>query len=410
MHEIDWKTASWRAPEAEKYCNIAVAGDWAPIRHFGSVMLEDPVAIYGDTLDVLRAADCRIVNLECAMDDGTPIAKSGPNLKGAPEHMVCFDVPKFAAATLANNHVMDFGPEAFKKTLALLDAHGVKHVGAGLDAVEATRPLIIDVKGLKVGIVNFGEAQDGIGATEKSPGIFGWELDLVEKRIAELKKVCDTVLVIVHAGLEFIPYPPDYVREGCRRVAAAGADAVIAHHPHVPQGAEFFAGVPIFYSLGNYVFYQAVDYYYRKIGYLVSLDLDARGKLAGFTLHPYGIDDRGVHLLTGERFAEFAELMEQISEPLAEHGTEAWNAEMKELWQRGHLRSVVAGVNKMFDEEPVHGAARMFNHFVVPCNYEYFKAVLRRYIDGTIDDAPEAYYAWAKAYNDRKIPAAEDKK
>ena len=403
MFGIDWKTASWQRPGAENFCNVVIAGDWAPIRRFGNVMLENPAGIYDDTLDVLRAADCRIVNLECAMDDGNPIAKSGPNLKGGPEHMACFDVPKFDAATLANNHVMDFGAEAFEKTLALLDEHKVKHVGAGRDAAEATNPLILDVKGLKVGIVNFGEAQDAIGATEHSPGIFGWELNLVEKRIAELKKVCDTVLVIVHAGLEFIPYPPDYVREGCRRVAAAGADAVIAHHPHVPQGLEFFSGVPIFYSLGNYVFYQAVDYYYRKLGYLVGLDLDARGKLAGFTLHPYRIDDRGVHLLTGERFAEFTALMEEISAPLAEHGNEAWNAVMKELWSRGHLRSVVAGVNKMFDEEPVHGAARMFNHFVVPCNYEYFKAVLRRFIDGTIDDAPEAYFAWAKAYNDRKI-------
>ena len=61
---MDWSNLSWHRQGAAKHCNIVVTGDWSPIRHYWNVMLENPVAIYGDTIDVLRAADCRIVNLE----------------------------------------------------------------------------------------------------------------------------------------------------------------------------------------------------------------------------------------------------------------------------------------------------------------------------------------------------------
>ena len=407
-HGMDWTNLSWRRQGAAKHCNIVVTGDWAPIRHFWNVMLENPVAIYGDTLDVLRAADCRIVNLECAMDDGTPIIKSGPNLKGAPEHMVCLDVPRFDAATLANNHVMDFGAEAFATTMRLLDGHGVKHVGAGMNAAEATKSLILDVKGLKVGVVNYTEGQDGTAATADKPGVFGWDLDLVDARIAELRKTCDTVLAIVHCGRECIPYPPDYVRESCRRAADAGADAVIAHHPHVPQGLELHNDVPIFYSTGNYVFYQPTDCYYRKLGYLVGLDLADDGKLAGFKLHPYFLNDLGMRLLKGGELAEFSDLMQKLSAPLVEHGTEAWNAVLKELWHNGHLHDIVFTMAKMFRDETMHGAARLYNQFTIPANYEFFPALLRRVVDGMIDDVPDEYYELAKAYYERKIPDGPD--
>ena len=62
------------------------------------------------------------------------------------------------------------------------------------------------------------------------------------------------MLVIFHGGREYAPCPPPYVVNALRRFARAGACAVVAHHPHVPQGIEIVEGVPIAYSQGNFVF------------------------------------------------------------------------------------------------------------------------------------------------------------
>jgi len=263
---------------------------------------------------------------------------------------------------------------------------------------------VIEVKGVKIGIVSFTEGHDLTFAADKKPGVFGWDIDLVVKRIAEVKPLCDTVLVIPHAGCEYVPYPPVYVQEAYRRIADAGADAVIAHHPHVPQGIEFHNGVPIFYSLGNFIFYQAVDKYYRKIGFLLELELAADGKIAGFALKPYWICDKGLSLLKGDRFEEFTDLMQKLSEPLPDRGVEAWNADMKERWKRGYVIENLSSPTRTMEKDPRLGAAQWLNRFVTICHFNFFSEVLKRVVDGTIDDAPDDLFELARAFNDRPIP------
>ncbi len=401
---IDWTKLSWRRPGSASGVKLVVTGDWAPIRHFDGVMKENPVGIYGDTLDVLRSADCRIVNLEGTMYDGTPIVKSGPNLRGGPEHWPCFDVPEFDAATLGNNHVLDFGVESFEKTLRALDERGVKRVGAGMNAAEATRPLILDVKGVKIGIVSFTEGHDLSAATADRPGVFGWDLALAEQRIAELKPRCDAVIAIPHAGAEYVPYPPEYIQNAYRRLVDAGADAVVAHHPHVPQGIEFRSGAPIFYSLGNYVFYQPVNFYYRKFGFLLEVEVAGKSGVVGFKLHPYWICDQGLSLLKNERYAEFSKLMEELSKPLPDHGVEAWHADLKEKWNSGYFHNDIETVLKAMNETPRSGAAKVLNRMTTIVHVETFTNAMKRAAAGTIDDVPEEYYKLARAYHDTRIP------
>ena len=81
MHtnSMDWKEGTWRNPAAGPAdATVVIGSDWAPIRDFASVILEDPEAVYGDLLPELRSADLRIVNLECPLvDGGAPVWKSG---------------------------------------------------------------------------------------------------------------------------------------------------------------------------------------------------------------------------------------------------------------------------------------------------------------------------------------------
>ena len=82
--EMNWEKLSAGnivSPDCKK---LIFAADWAPIRHFESVMADDPTGCYGDTLEVLQSADLRIVNFECTVQGkGTPVRKGGPNLAAA---------------------------------------------------------------------------------------------------------------------------------------------------------------------------------------------------------------------------------------------------------------------------------------------------------------------------------------
>ncbi|MBQ6352113.1 MAG: hypothetical protein IJJ28_02455, partial [Lentisphaeria bacterium] len=132
--------------------------------------------------------------------------------------------------------------------------------------------------------------------------------------------------------------------------------------------------------------------------------LGANGKIAGFRLRPYWICDKGLSLLKGDRFEEFTDLMRKLSEPLPERGVEAWNADMKERWNRGYVLDSFLSPNKVMAEDPRLGAAKWLNKFVTACHYNFYVEVMKRAVDGTIDDAPEDLHQLAKAYNDRPIP------
>jgi len=59
---------------------------------------------------------------------------------------------------------------------------------------------------------------------------------------------------MVHGGNEYNPIPSPRMIKTYRSFADAGASIVIGTHPHVPQGFEIYRDVPIFYSIGNFVF------------------------------------------------------------------------------------------------------------------------------------------------------------
>ena len=77
---------------------------------------------------------------------------------------------------------------------------------------------------------------------EGRPGVASLELERIEKQLAQLKETADFTLVVVHAGREHVPAPPPYIQTAYRRMVRAGANMVVAHHPHVLQGIEIYRG------------------------------------------------------------------------------------------------------------------------------------------------------------------------
>ncbi len=361
---------------------MIVASDWAPIRAFDSIVRGRPAAIYGDLLPLLREADLRVVNCECALTRSTRgVWKSGAVFKGEPAHVKGLTVVPFDVACLANNHVLDYGLPGLAETLRVLRRHGIRTVGAGLSEREACAPLSVSVRGVRVHVVNFSEGED-LTAARGGPGVFGWDIARVVDEVRRLKHSGGIVIAIGHCGLEYVPYPPPYVVAAFRAIADAGADCVVGHHPHVPQGVEWYHGRPILYSLGNFVFYQPAPLYYRKIGFWVSLEIGRRG-IVGLELHPYRITDTGLRTLGAREDSAFRADISRISRPFRSAGGpgRAWDAYLAH-YGAGGFTAEVTGILERFETEPQKAAAMFRNRLTTMQHAELWRDVLTRVIRG----------------------------
>ncbi len=389
---IDWQTGTYHNPQAgDAQAEVVICSDWAPIRGFKDIILRDPEAVYGDLLPELRRGDLRIVNLECPLvDQGAPVSKSGAVLKGMSAHISGLTSIPFEVATLGNNHVFDYGIEAFIQTRDLLHQNNIKTVGAGVSIEEAAAPLIVSAGGTTIGIVNFSEGEDLTAAGEK-PGVFGWEVDRVVAQVQELNGRVNATIVVCHGGVEYIPYPPPYLAEAFQRIAGMGADLIIGHHPHVPQGIQIQTHVPICYSLGNFVFFQHTQLQLRKIGYFVKAGIAANG-LSHIRIVPYEILPTRLQLLKEKKYRWVMKKLKAISEPLNDFSRiiQAWNGFIKYYGVNG-FKDEVANIMETLDKEPGKGAAMFRNRLTTMQHNQHLMDTMTRIMDGTIDQAP----AWA---------------
>jgi poly-gamma-glutamate capsule biosynthesis protein CapA/YwtB (metallophosphatase superfamily) len=366
--------------ERNRSLSIIVASDWAPIRALEPVIRRAPASVYGDVLPILRAADLRIVNCECALTAArTPVWKSGAVFKGLPAHVTGLTAVPFEVACVANNHVFDYGLAGFQETLDVLHRNAIRTVGAGLSLDKALAPLTVSVKGTRVTILNFSEGEDLTGS-RGGPGVCGWEIDRLVCLVRKAKKRGDFVLAVGHAGLEYIPFPPPYVVEAFRALSDAGADCVVGHHPHVPQGLELRNGRLIAYSLGNFVFWQESDLYYRKSGFCLRIDVNG-GRLASFDVVPYRITEKGLRRLERPEDATLRKKIDLISVPLGTPSgvVEAWQATIAHYGPEGFKKEVL-GILERMDSEPRKGAAMFRNRITTLQHSELWRDALTRFM------------------------------
>lgn len=397
MLNIDWNTCSAADEKRDGCKKILIAADWVPIMDsqktpiYDRVMSDEPEKCYGGVLDVLNRADLRIFNLECAVNGKTPVIKSGPHLLAADRHMPCLKAGKPDIVTLANNHVFDYGVEGYLSTCRALDKLGIRHYGAGLDDREAWTPLVYDLEGVKIGLVSFTEGHDFTAAGPGKPGVAGWDVGRARSVIRDLKGKCDVVIVIPHAGIEYAAHPSVYCIDAYRELAAEKPDAIVAHHPHVPQGLEIRDGVPIFYSLGNFMFHMGTSFHYRRHGFMVELEVDRQG-LHGFRIYPFFIADHGLELLDGDGVREFGGLLHKLSRPFDGDDPYAGiNGFFKLYWHKDPLAQFRQAVD-LFATDPLWAAAMIRNRTTTLQHVGLHLPMIERAISGKIDDVP----AWSE--------------
>jgi len=208
------------------------------------------------TREVLQSGDIVIGNLEAPLTTGGKRYEDKEYTFKAPiETAAALKDAGFTHLSLANNHMMDYGPEGLTSTLAALDDAGLLYAGAGENIFKARAASITEINGKKIAFLSFSKTYpvEFYAGTEQSGTAPGYKKH-VTREIKKAREAADIVIVAYHWGGERLEEPRDYQKEFARLSIDSGADVVLGHHPHVLQGVEYYKDGVIFYSLGNFAF------------------------------------------------------------------------------------------------------------------------------------------------------------
>jgi hypothetical protein len=208
-----------------------------------------------EVIDLFNKSDINIVNLEAPVTESkSRILKTGPHLKANKDGtLAVLKALKIDILTLANNHVLDYDKQGVLDTLAFCQENSLQSVGAGINIEKASAILYLDSAEGKIAIVNLAE-NEWASATVDSPGANGMDIVDNARQIKEANAKADFVFVIVHGGHEYYNLPSPRMQKLYRFYAEQGANIVVGHHTHCLSGYEVYNEVPIYYSLGNFIF------------------------------------------------------------------------------------------------------------------------------------------------------------
>ena len=235
------------------------------------------------TRDVLRAADITFGQLETSFaTKGTRLPQARHAVLARPDGAGALARAGFDIISMAGNHCMDWGSEAFFETRANLEAAGLSVVGAGANIAEARRPVIRTLgDGTRVAMLAYSSIlPHSYWADERRPGCAPMRAHTVYEQIEHdqpgtparihtfphrddlaamtadiraAKAQADVVVVSQHWGIHFVRAAiADYQRDVARAAIAAGADAILGGHAHILKGCEVIDGKPVFHSLCNF--------------------------------------------------------------------------------------------------------------------------------------------------------------
>ncbi|OGZ54193.1 MAG: hypothetical protein A3H64_00070 [Candidatus Ryanbacteria bacterium RIFCSPLOWO2_02_FULL_45_11c] len=214
------------------------------------------------TRDVLADADITFGNLEGPISDKGANVGSEYSFRMDPQVAGALTGAGFDVVSLANNHMGDWGREAFEDTMRRLQRAGIAYAGGGWNEKESLEPAVFDVRGKRIGFLAFSdvgpqwmqskEALSGIAAIPAGSAGKAY----VEKVVFESARKVDILIVSFHFGEEYENAPNARQRELARLAIDVGARVVIGHHPHVVESIEEYRGGVIAYSLGNFIFDQ----------------------------------------------------------------------------------------------------------------------------------------------------------
>ncbi len=284
--------------------SMAITGDVMFARKMPGV-LAAVTSPFKNVENVTKNVDLLLINFENPATTATVAYKGNVPLKADPSYTHFAKANSNTIAALANNHIFDYGEAGLNDTLKSLSDNNISYIGAGHNKEEASKPIIEEIKGRKIVILNYMDqdnfkeysqkempkATSASASTNNSnnshSGYSAIDWDTVKKDIDANKEGADMVLVYLHYGNEYSHSPNEHQKNISKKFIDYGADIVVGSHPHVTEGVEVYKNKPIFYSLGNFIFDQSnADTHSAMF-----LELDLVNDTCEVTVNPIYIDN-----------------------------------------------------------------------------------------------------------------------
>ncbi len=265
-----------------------------------------------DVLELLRSADITIANNEfCFSDRGRPMVGKKYTFRALPGRVSLLSDMGIDIVSLANNHVYDFGAEAFTDTLATLDSAKIARIGAGESITEAAKPHYFIAGGRKIAFTAATRAEKYIltpQATENSSGVMRtYDPEEYLEVISAAERECDINIAYVHWSREGSNYYEKDLPALAKKYIDAGADIIIGAHAHQLQGIEIIDGVPVIYNLGDFLFdLEKTD------SAIFEIEITPEGNM-NYRFIPCYQENVCIHLAEGEEKDRLLELMNRLS-------------------------------------------------------------------------------------------------
>lgn len=218
--------------------------------------------VYGilskEVVDIMNNADIMVANNEFTISDrGSPLNKQY-TFRASPNRLNIYKEMGVDLVSIANNHIYDYGEEAFQDSLKYLKEYDIPYVGAGTNIEEAKRAFYYIAGGYKISFISASRAEKNIvtpGATSTSSGVFRcYDNELLINTIKEEKEKSDYVILLIHWGKEDSHELEEVMLKTSKEYVDAGADLVVGSHAHLLQGMEFYKDKLIAYNLGDFIF------------------------------------------------------------------------------------------------------------------------------------------------------------
>lgn len=232
-----------------------------------SVYQDGPEQALAGLHPLIRSSDIAMTNLECVVSTRGNFWNKGeyrPFLyRARPEMLDVLTLAGFDLVVTANNHSMDYGPEALLEQMALLEAAGMAQVGTGRNKIDAARPTYIKTGNMIVAFIGFEPYFSACAATEDSPGnfhSFGEESipRIIKPLIAEARKHADLIVFTPHWGFNWTENASSERIRLAHAIIDLGVDAILGHSAHQLHGIEIYKGRLIVYDMGSF-FFDTVD-------------------------------------------------------------------------------------------------------------------------------------------------------
>ena len=270
--KADWVKEKIGRPEIneQQYINMSFGGDIMLDRGVRNSVVKNFNNDYSslfEKLPKLKLQDIVFANLEgTASDKG----KDLHNLYSF--RMDPSVIPTLAGAginilSVANNHIGDFGLDAYIDTLSRLKENEILYTGGGNNKIESETPAITENYGMKIGFLVFSDkGPEGMEATDEQAGILLANNKNFDQIIQNASKKVDYLIVSIHFGEEYQNKHNQRQEYLAHKAIDDGAKIIIGSHPHVVEDTEVYSKKDctqsscvgyIAYSLGNFIFDQS---------------------------------------------------------------------------------------------------------------------------------------------------------